>query len=325
MSLTSFVGLREVRERITPLRPKMARTIKVTVKVKSRSKSPSLIGTAFDYLLRFELQRRAPHAIAGRWVAEAVPKLFYRGVSKGGERWMTSSLTEARLGTLGVVFGRTKVESQVIAKMAGECAAQIVQQARSAVTAFVANETPSAESIAEVAGHAVRLAQLEPVRRALHVHATMFDEPRREDVREILDLLGVVPFGELLHDSLVMVNGESSKIVDGADADLISGNRLVEFKTKQEAKVEPGDLDQLLGYFLLARKERQLDATFPEINDVAIYFSRHGHLWSMKTSQWTEQPQFPSVEKWFSSMRRKCAEWDGPAVVPQPEQWAATR
>src|SRR6266851_4039234 len=71
MSLTSFIQLPEVVARIKPFRPPPPRKINAPLKVPPRTKNWSLVGTAFDYLLRFEMKRRAPHAQDKPWVAEA--------------------------------------------------------------------------------------------------------------------------------------------------------------------------------------------------------------------------------------------------------------
>jgi hypothetical protein len=61
MSLTSFVEMPDVRAKIKPLRPILPRKLSVPLKVQPRSKRSMLVGTAFDDLLRSELERRAPH------------------------------------------------------------------------------------------------------------------------------------------------------------------------------------------------------------------------------------------------------------------------
>ena len=71
----------EVAAKIKPLRPKLPRKIPVQLKVEPRSKRYTLVGSAFDYLLRFELQRLAPHAVSHRWISEEATKL---GVFKDG-------------------------------------------------------------------------------------------------------------------------------------------------------------------------------------------------------------------------------------------------
>lgn len=83
MSLTSFVGMPDVKAKLKPLRPKLPRRLSAPVKVEPRSKRYMLVGTAFDYLLRFELQRRAPHAISERWVAESAPEIIWRKTDSG--------------------------------------------------------------------------------------------------------------------------------------------------------------------------------------------------------------------------------------------------
>src|SRR5262245_3078502 len=70
MSLKRFLELSDVKAAVAPLRPKLPRKIDGPMKAGPRSTRYTMVGTAFDYLLRFELQRRAPHAVAGKWAAE---------------------------------------------------------------------------------------------------------------------------------------------------------------------------------------------------------------------------------------------------------------
>ena len=52
------------------MRPKGPRTLKVELKAPPRTKNYMLVGVAFDYLFRFEMQRLNPSVIARKWVAE---------------------------------------------------------------------------------------------------------------------------------------------------------------------------------------------------------------------------------------------------------------
>lgn len=135
-----------------------------------------------------------------------------------------------------------------------------------------------------------------------------FEVADPEDVEDLLALLAVVPFDALLHDKILLLNpsfGEVSKLVGGADTDLINGDLLVDFKTIKSGAMNARDLDQLLGYFFLARRYRQVNPSFPEIKRLALYFCRHAYLWTIETMRWTDHPQFAEVEKWFFERAEK--------------------
>jgi hypothetical protein len=88
--------------------------------------------------------------------------------------------------------------------------------------------------------------------------------------------------------------GAASALVGSADADLISGDMLLDFKTTKSAEVRGEHMDQLFGYFLLNRR-----AEFPEINRVGLYFSRYGKTRFGETAAWTERADFEETERWF--------------------------
>lgn len=264
MGLTNLIRVPEFKEKLRPLRPKLPRKLNAPLKVEPRSQRYMLVGTAFDYLLRFELQRRAPHAISDRWGAEYAPEII----------------------TPEEIAERARV---------------LLENAKAAVAAYLMLKVPTTAKQAELAGHAIRLAKLHSACLALKLEPG-FEEASEEDIQDLVDLLGIVPFDELLHDKMLLLNPtfrQSSYLVGAADADLISGDLLVDFKTTKENEIRAGSLDQILGYFLLARKQHLVDPTFPEINRLGLYYCRHGFLWSLETSNWTSNPEFPGIEDWF--------------------------
>lgn len=287
MSLTSFLAMSEVTAKVKPLRPQLPRRIAAPLKAEPRSNRYMLVGTAFDYFLRFELKRRAPHAIAERWVAEYAPDIIWRKTEKGAVGM--DLLTDA-----------ASVDYMPPEKVA-ECFRRILVDAKAAVAAFIKSKAPSREMQADLAGHAIRLAKLDSVYRAWRLDPR-FQEADPEDVQDLVNLLSIVPFDILLHKASLILNPnfrDSSLLVGGADTDLIAGNLLVDFKTTKKGEMAVGDLDQLLGYFLLARKQRQSDPGFPTIERLGLYFCRHGYLWTMEASVWTEHPEFLEIEQWF--------------------------
>lgn len=157
-------------------------------------------------------------------------------------------------------------------------AAVLLSRGRDAYT----GKAPDNAKLKELAAHAIRLAKLDTILRA-RVLDPLFETANEEDVEDLVAMLSVVPFDDLLSKDTLLLNptfGNSSREVAGADADLISGDRLIDFKVTMKAAMEPKWLDQLLGYFLLWRKERRKAPALPEIRKAGFLFARHGYLWT---------------------------------------------
>lgn len=287
MSLTSFVKMPDVKAKLKPLRPKFPRKLSVPLKVEPRSKRYMLVGTAFDYLLRFELQRLAPQAISEHWVAEYAPEIICKE---------TDSISVSM-----DIMADTAPDQYMPPEEVAKRARTVLGNARGALAAYLDVKAPTVDMQAELAAHAIRLAKLDSVYRAWRLEPG-FEEASTEDVKDLVDLLAVVPFSDLLHDKVLLLNPDfkqTSHIVGGADTDLISGDSIIDFKTTGKGEIDVGNLDQILGYFFLARKQQAVDPTFPVINRLGLYYSRHGHLWSLETSVWESHPDFQKVERWF--------------------------
>jgi hypothetical protein len=93
--------------------------------------------------------------------------------------------------------------------------------------------------------------------------------------------------------------GNASHAVGGADADLIVGDLLLDVKTSKQGRIQAEDLDQLLGYFLLARHERRADRQFPLVQRLGLYYARFAHTVIVDGTDWTSHPLFPATETWF--------------------------
>lgn len=288
MSLKSFIQHPEVRERLKVLRPKLSRQIGAPIQAHPRTKHWTLVGTAFDYLLRFELQRRVPEVVQRAWVAEKALTLV-----------VSDDLLEGRGKSLDESIAKTGQDREEIA-----CGIErILGSAKRTLSRYLEMQQPARSDQIQLAEHAIGLAKLDLVCRAGLVDY-IFDDPDPEDAEDLADLLAIVPYDQFVNGQQLYFNptfGESSRLVGGADADLIIGDLLVDLKTTKKSGMDPGSLDQILGYFLLARNQRAIDPSFPEINHLGLYFCRQGKLWTLSASDWTTQPGFQETEKWFFS------------------------
>ena len=133
-------------------------------------------------------------------------------------------------------------------------------------------------------------------------------------------MLQVVPFTEFQLNHRVLLNptfGTASREVGGADADLIAGDLLINLKTTKKDTIEAPYLDQLLGYYFLARRARRADKRFPLVRRVGLYFARRAFMWTMDTADWTSNPIFRNTETWFfeyASQLRQIEKRKAPAI-----------
>lgn len=71
MNLSTIVRIPDIRERFAAEFQKPKILIDRRLLAPPQSKRYSLVGTAFDYLFRFHLERTLPHAMVRSWVAES--------------------------------------------------------------------------------------------------------------------------------------------------------------------------------------------------------------------------------------------------------------
>ena len=219
MSLTSFIKMADVKDKLKQLRPGPLRKIPAALRVEPRSKRYPVVGSAFDYLLRFELRRRAPHAMARCWTAELAPDLIWQHGDRGTGSFM--NLSKDDQGTISVLTVRRIVGQQAVKdphaglldpmemeELAKEVAGRVrpvIEKANLAHAGYLKNTSPTRPEQAELAGHAIRLAKLDDLPAARRFDST-FEEAAAEDVEDLLAMLAIVPFNVLLHDKTLLLN-----------------------------------------------------------------------------------------------------------------------
>jgi hypothetical protein len=293
MSLTQFVSDPEVHKRMGAFYPEHSRTIPVTLKAVPCNGAPGRIGTAFDYLLRFELGRRKPDCEEDAWVAEKV------GMSPEAREKVNMPFQEAqRLIEGGAeLYGTPDGWWSVVRADV----ARAIQNAKADVAEYRKLKSPSIQDQKRVAAHALVLANLDPLRRSPGVElAANFNAPSREEIDDLIALLRIVPFDKFDFTQRLLLNPAFEKAcVISADADLILGDAIIDIKVIRAETIKAEYCDQLLGYHILARHQRIWQPTFPEINRLAIYSARHGYLWSWDVSHLRGSQEFEAFEEWF--------------------------
>lgn len=282
MSLTSFLKLPDVKAKFRQefKVPKLA--VQKKLLAPPLSKRYALVGTAFDYLLRFYLQRLNENAIRWRWAAEeALNKIIPSG--------------EYDLDT-----GKSVINDGLIKKAEGVFSRACAEHERYLVTGDITDKLIKST---------IYLAQLDFIYRAGYIDENL-GTAYKEDVQDLRNLITVVTKDLFRAKDVCLLNptfGSTSTLVGGADADLLVDDTLIDIKTTKNFRLDAEHFFQLLGYCVLHRIAGIGDLEPKrEITKLAIYYSRHAYLEVFELQGIVNPKTFPKFVKWFSVRAKQC-------------------
>jgi len=274
MSLTSFLKNQDVKDEFARQFPKPRLTLKKELLAPPLTKHYSLVGTGFDYLMRFYLKHLNPPAVAKKWIAERSTEKI------------------------------PSTEADLLRK-----ALEIVEQAKRAHSNYIS----SGEMTDEVIESALRLAQLDPIFRAGFVDKNI-GIVYEEDVADLRNLISIVDAGTFTVKRLCMLNptfGKGSRLVRGADVDLLIDDALIDIKTTKSLKLTRDYLNQLTGYYVLSTIGGVDNAPYaPRIERIGIYYSRYAELYTVPIRTVVNEERLPLFIEWFKE--RATSEYNSP-------------
>lgn len=275
MSGCDLIKKSEVKALLDRVIPPYERMLRVPIRVAPRGGRSTLTGTAFDYALRFELQRRCPNARDRGWVAESALLVLNAGRSSA------------------------PIDPAAMARITRR-AQRRVDNACVFLRKHLRRKNPDRPWMVRLAEYALRLARLDPIYRVGYIGDELFAANSPQQIDEVIDLLACVPVETLTGSTDVLLNptfGRYSSLVGGADADLIADHRLIDIKVVAEPNVEREMVRQLVVYLILAHCARRDGELLPSIDMVQLYFARHGHIWSTPTEPIFTHPAYAEVER----------------------------
>ena len=224
------------------------------------TKNYTSVGTAFDYLTRWYMERcmraRGKTTHAREWIASRGAK-YARGmrpdyipVDKQEEvRYMADRLLEAGVQAYQKYMDTGVADRDTAAAVLGLAELDVV----------------------------VRTGSIKYVWRLLQQQQAGAEWPARGDITDILALHATLSNSKTLNKLLdasdtIILNPVLGTDGIGADADIIINNTLIDIKTTKKPRFERAHWEQLCGYCSLARHRRI------RIRRIGIYFSRHGVL-----------------------------------------------
>jgi len=308
MSLTTFLKNKDVQKRFNQEFEMPRVVLSNELQAPPLTHNFSLMGTAFDYLMRFYIERINPIAHTRRWIPEAIPEnpFFYLPIEGGVlpnslEHQLLQYNLYLQTGKWFKIDAKTGLPLSVAVTASTTLLQQvtaIIAQAKRSHTAYLNTGTISDELIADV----IRLAQLDAIVRARYVDPNIgiVDDRDIVDQRSLLATLSRfiegAPSFSLKADTICEINPEfkASALVGGADADLIIDRTLIEIKTTKHPVLQREHFNQLMGYYVLSASGG--DYT---IDTIALYYSRFGEMYSLPVDDVINQETFPSFVNWF--------------------------
>lgn len=127
------------------------------------------------------------------------------------------------------------------------------------------------------------------------------EEIQTKDIVDLQNLISLVNDSVFKSKKITMLNptfGNASKLVGGADADLVIDDTLIDIKTTKDPKFKKDYYFQLIGYYILYKIGGIDGIQNPKIKNVAVYFSRQGILHKMPVSTF-ENSKFKQFVEWF--------------------------
>lgn len=264
MSLTTILKNREVKELFAKELQKPTSYTKKTILAPPISKNYALVGTAFDYLLRFEIERKNTNVVTQEWIAEASVKLM---CPIAFDMEFTGTYTHNDECKTLFNSSEKSIKSH-----------DLLESSKTAYNTYIRDGI----ICDDILKACVKLAQLDSYYRCGRTDPHL-GIVCKDDIQDLRNLINLVKPEDFKTEDVCILNpsfNKASKLVEGADADLVIGNKLIDIKTTKNPSLTTEMWNQLVGYYILGiidgvgvEKYDILD-----IEEIGIYFSRSGVL-----------------------------------------------
>lgn len=267
MSLTTFILNKDVKDKFAAEFFYLKFAVRKTPSAPPLTNHYSLVGTAFDYFLRFYVKRLNRHAIEQEWIAELAFKMMRPG---------------------SIAHERTK---------------KILKDAKLNYAEYLKTGKVN-NSLLKTA---LQLAQIDPFYRRIGFNQEpswilQLGKTDSNDVKDLKQLIALVEPKVFTAKTRCFLNPafERARMIGGADIDLVLDDMLVEIKTTQLLEFKREYFDQLMGYYSLF----QLGGIkgFPrrcKINRVGIYYARFGIFCEIRIKNAVDEVTYPKFLRWF--------------------------
>lgn len=248
------------------------------------STTPSLIGTAFDYLLRFYLQKKYKSKVVSTgWVSENVIRGYF---SKPGIAYQSfgygEDLSAKDIKRLLAIKNKVPKKFNWCKTVHGK---------------FLRSSDKDTVQLLEAC---LFLARLDNIYRhglpTVEELRALFDV-RKGDIAELKSLIGCCSLDLFKPKAHIILNPGFGTDIISADADLVVDDMLIDVKVTKHLKLSREHFNQLIGYYLLYLIGGIPQKSKLKVSKLGIYFARHGLLWTVNIDQLGSELAFKNAAK----------------------------
>ncbi len=281
MSLTSFLKIPKVKEKFKEVFKKPLLKLEGEIIAPPQTTNYGLVGTAFDYLMRFVLEYHNPSVITFPWVAEQV----------------LVDLDDI------LIVGDTREELDIMSDFV-ESVPFVINFARDEHKKF----NVTGEASERLLRACILLAQTDVFFR-IGRPPRNYGKVEEGDVADLFELMKAIKVEDFIAKEHMLLNptfGEASKLVGGADADIIMDGVLIDIKTIKDLTIKREHFNQLIGYYILTRIGVIDGMTKnPEIKELGIYFSRYGKIVKFSVEEVLKDVELNTFITWFTKKAKE--------------------
>lgn len=263
MSLTQFLSNRGIVQLFDMFFKKPKIEWDGKIRAAPLARHPQIVGTAFDYLLRFMIKWSYPGTKEREWVAEKAIKLcpasqreklsnMIKEVKEVNQEYTQTGNISNGLLEIAVLLGKLDIIY------------------RSGYT---------------------------------YQNITGTDKSEIDDLKNLVATVNIEQFRWDKYCFLNPTFGEGSILVLGADADIVQDGIIIDIKTTSKIVFSQQYFKQLVGYYLLGRiggihvGDDYVDGE--EIEELAIYYSRYGYIFRFRIADIIDEGKIENVTELF--------------------------
>ncbi len=286
-----------------------------------------VVGSAFDYLLRFYIKYLNTKAITRPWTAESsviLLKIYYKNdkilfTRKEYKKPLDIKNIGIKIQSKNVkpfmfvpryvseIPSKLKEKNEINKKIALYFAEELLSQVKKEYSKFLKKGKIKNDLIKST----LFLAELEHIFRpgTIPISKLIWKYIDNKNIDDLRNLISVVEPELFKADKICLLNptfGKASKLVGGADADLVIDDMLIDIKTKKKLQMNRNYFNQLIGYYTLYRIGG-IDGMPPqnEIKKLGIYFARYGYLHLYKVKDIIDENRFTKFMEWFKERAKQ--------------------